>query len=122
MAGAARRSLVRLTRRFRNKLAVDALSLEVAAGELVALMGASGSGKTTTLRMVAGYEDPDSGRGWLEGKDSTARAARERGVGVGVPQAARPCFVTSSAPTRCSAGSPLRFAASSRSCCCSSSP
>ena len=82
MAGAARLSLDKLTRRFRDKLAVDALSLEVAAGELVALMGASGSGKTTTLRMVAGYEPPDSGRVWLEGKDITARAPRVRGFGM----------------------------------------
>ena len=82
MAGAARLSLDKLTRRFRDKLAVDALSLEIASGELVALMGASGSGKTTTLRMVAGYEPPDSGRVWLEGKDITARAPRVRGFGM----------------------------------------
>jgi len=82
MAGAARLSLDKLTRRFRDKLAVDALSLEIASGELVALMGASGSGKTTTLRMVAGYEPPDSGRVWLEGKDITTRAPRVRGFGM----------------------------------------
>ena len=82
MAGAARLSLDRLTRRFRDKLAVDALSLEIASGELVALMGASGSGKTTTLRMVAGYEPPDSGKVWLEGKDITNRAPRVRGFGM----------------------------------------
>jgi putative spermidine/putrescine transport system ATP-binding protein len=82
MANAARLSLDKLTRRFQDKLAVDALSLEIASGELVALMGASGSGKTTTLRMVAGYEPPDSGRVWLEGKDITLRAPRERGFGM----------------------------------------
>ncbi len=82
MAGAARLSLDKLTRRFRDKLAVDALSLEIASGELVALMGASGSGKTTTLRMVAGYEPPDGGRVWLEGKDITTRAPRVRGFGM----------------------------------------
>ena len=82
MAGAARLSLDKLTRRFRDKLAVDALSLDIASGELVALMGASGSGKTTTLRMVAGYEPPDSGRVWLEGKDITMRAPRVRGFGM----------------------------------------
>jgi ABC-type Fe3+/spermidine/putrescine transport system ATPase subunit len=82
MPGAARLSLDKLTRRFRDKLAVDALSLEIASGELVALMGASGSGKTTTLRMVAGYEPPDSGRVWLEGKDITTRAPRVRGFGM----------------------------------------
>ena len=82
MAGAARLSLDKLTRRFQDKLAVDALSLEIASGELVALMGASGSGKTTTLRMVAGYEPPDSGKVWLEGKDITTRAPRVRGFGM----------------------------------------
>ncbi|MEP7064591.1 MAG: ABC transporter ATP-binding protein [Gemmatimonadota bacterium] len=82
MAGTARLSLDTLTRRFREKLAVDALSLEIASGELVALMGASGSGKTTTLRMVAGYEPPDSGKVWLEGKDITTRAPRVRGFGM----------------------------------------
>jgi len=82
MADAARLSLDKLTRRFREKLAVDELSLDIASGELVALMGASGSGKTTTLRMVAGYEPPDSGRVWLEGKDITTRAPRVRGFGM----------------------------------------
>ncbi len=82
MPGTARLSLDKLTRRFQDKLAVDALSLEIASGELVALMGASGSGKTTTLRMVAGYEPPDSGRVWLEGKDITTRAPRVRGFGM----------------------------------------
>jgi ABC-type Fe3+/spermidine/putrescine transport system ATPase subunit len=82
MAGAARLSLDKLTRRFREKLAVNELSLEIASGELVALMGASGSGKTTTLRMVAGYEAPDSGKVWLEGKDITTRAPRTRGFGM----------------------------------------
>ncbi|MFI5242455.1 MAG: ABC transporter ATP-binding protein [Gemmatimonadales bacterium] len=82
MPGASRLSLDALTRRFRDKLAVDALSLEIASGELVALMGASGSGKTTTLRMVAGYEPPDSGRVWLEGADITNRPPRARGFGM----------------------------------------
>jgi putative spermidine/putrescine transport system ATP-binding protein len=82
MPGASRLSLDALTRRFRDKLAVDALSLEIASGELVALMGASGSGKTTTLRMVAGYEPPDSGRVWLEGTDITNRPPRARGFGM----------------------------------------
>ena len=79
MAGAARLSLDKLTRRFQDKLAVDALSLEIASGELVALMGASGSGKTTTLRMVAGYEPPDSGTGVARGQGHHgACAARAR--------------------------------------------
>jgi ABC-type Fe3+/spermidine/putrescine transport system ATPase subunit len=53
-----------VTRRFggSERPAVDEVSLEVRSGELVALVGASGSGKTTTLRIAAGYEQPDSGR------------------------------------------------------------
>jgi putative spermidine/putrescine transport system ATP-binding protein len=56
--------LERVTRRFggAERPAVDEVSLEVRAGELLALVGASGSGKTTTLRIAAGYEQPDSGR------------------------------------------------------------
>ena len=45
-------SLVNLTRRFGSQVAVDHLSLDVAQGELLALIGASGSGKTTTLRAI----------------------------------------------------------------------
>ena len=62
-----------LTRRFAGHVAVDALSLSIAAGELLALVGASGSGKTTTLRMVAGYETPDAGRILLTGADGVVR-------------------------------------------------
>jgi ABC-type Fe3+/spermidine/putrescine transport system ATPase subunit len=53
-----------LTRHFADAAypAVDRVSFEVAAGEVLALVGASGSGKTTTLRMIAGYERPDAGR------------------------------------------------------------
>ena len=51
-----------LTKRFGNHVAVDNVSIVVASGELVALLGPSGCGKTTLLRVIAGLEDPDSGR------------------------------------------------------------
>jgi len=50
-----------LTKRFGDFAAVDRLSLEVASGEFLTLLGASGSGKTTTLRMIAGFEVPTAG-------------------------------------------------------------
>jgi len=75
--------LDRLTRRFGDaRAAVDAVSLEIAAGELVALIGASGSGKTTTLRMVAGYEAPDAGAVVLDGRDITSLPPQRRQFGM----------------------------------------
>ena len=58
-----------VTRRFGDYTAVDNVSFEIGPGELLALVGASGSGKTTTLRIAAGYETPDSGTVMLAGKD-----------------------------------------------------
>ena len=49
--------------------AVDHISLEVKQGEFFSLLGPSGCGKTTLLRMLGGFERPDSGRIFLEGKD-----------------------------------------------------
>lgn len=71
-----------ITRRFGEHTAVDNVSLEIAAGELLALIGASGSGKTTTLRIVAGYEMPDSGTVTLDGRDITALPPQDRGFGM----------------------------------------
>jgi spermidine/putrescine transport system ATP-binding protein len=52
-------------------VAVDDVSLEVAAGEFLTLLGASGSGKTTTLRMIAGFEHPTSGDILMDGQPLT---------------------------------------------------
>ena len=75
-------TLERITRRFGEHTAVDDVSLDVPAGELLALIGASGSGKTTTLRITAGYETPDSGRVLLDGRDITALPPQGRDFGM----------------------------------------
>ena len=60
---------------------VKNLSLEVADGELFVLLGSSGSGKSTILRMIAGLTSCDSGRILLQGRDVTPLAAQARGTG-----------------------------------------
>jgi ABC-2 type transport system ATP-binding protein len=69
-----------LTRRFGDRLAVDAVSFELAPGEIFALLGPNGAGKTTTLRMLAGLIEPSSGRVRL-GSETLSRqnAPRLRG-------------------------------------------
>lgn len=61
-----------LTRRFDGQRAVDAVSLQVAEGELLVLLGESGSGKTTTLKMINRLIEPTSGRVLLSGEDVAA--------------------------------------------------
>lgn len=72
--------LEELTKRFGTFTAVDSVSLEVASGEVVGLIGANGSGKTTTMRMLLGLIRPSSGRARIGGREVGAVAARE-GVG-----------------------------------------
>ncbi len=61
--------------------ALKDVSLNVPAGQLVALLGPSGSGKTTLLRIIAGLEFADSGTVLFDGEDTTHRSAKERAVG-----------------------------------------
>src|SRR5580704_8330177 len=74
-------SVARITKRFGQFTALDAVDLEIPRGRLVALLGPSGSGKTTLLRIIAGLEFADSGNVQFDGKDITDRTARERQVG-----------------------------------------
>ncbi len=69
-----------LTKKFGDNAAVDNLTLTIPGGSFFALLGASGCGKTTTLRMVAGLEDPTSGTIHIGEKDITGLRAFERPV------------------------------------------
>jgi putative spermidine/putrescine transport system ATP-binding protein len=60
--------------------AVDAVDLEVTAGEFFSVLGPSGSGKTTLLRLIAGFETPTAGRIVLDGTDVTATPPYDRDV------------------------------------------
>ena len=60
-----------VTKRFGSLTAVDDVSFTIQKGEFFSLLGPSGCGKTTLLRMLGGFEHPDSGRIWLDGKDIT---------------------------------------------------
>jgi ABC-type Fe3+/spermidine/putrescine transport system ATPase subunit len=71
-----------VTRRFGDFTAVDGVTFEIKPGELLALVGASGSGKTTTLRIAAGYEMPDEGTVVLGGRDITRVPPERRGFGM----------------------------------------
>jgi ABC-type Fe3+/spermidine/putrescine transport system ATPase subunit len=71
-----------VSKRFRKARVLEDITFDVAEGESLVLLGASGSGKTTILRIISGLEQPDSGRVILHGKDVTDLPARERGVGV----------------------------------------
>ena len=75
-------SLVGLLKRFGTGLAVDGITLEIAAGEFYSLLGPSGCGKTTTLRMIAGFEQPDAGSIRLGTQDITAVPPERRGMGM----------------------------------------
>ncbi|HJP91074.1 MAG TPA: ABC transporter ATP-binding protein [Pyrinomonadaceae bacterium] len=75
-------SVVGISKRFGKTSVLENISFDVAEGEVLVLLGASGSGKTTILRIMAGLEMPYTGKVILHGKDVTELPARERGVGV----------------------------------------
>jgi len=71
-----------LTAHYGTTKVLEDLSLSVASGELVSLLGASGCGKTTTLRLVAGFLQPTAGTITLGGKDLTRLPAYKRDIGL----------------------------------------
>src|ERR1700723_361274 len=74
--------LQNLNRAFGATKALDGLSIEMAPGELVALLGPSGCGKTTALRIVAGFETADTGSVLIDGKDISSVPAAKRDMGM----------------------------------------
>ncbi|MFT3897136.1 MAG: sulfate/molybdate ABC transporter ATP-binding protein [Thermomonas sp.] len=73
--------LQRLAKHYPGVAALDGIDLDIASGELVALLGPSGSGKTTLLRVIAGLLAPDQGRVLFGDTDATRLSLRERNVG-----------------------------------------
>ena len=73
-------SIRNLSRSFGNVRAVNGVDLDIFAGEFLTLLGPSGSGKTTVLRMIAGFERPDTGTIELAGKDVSQLPPYERDV------------------------------------------
>ncbi|TQL00442.1 putative spermidine/putrescine transport system ATP-binding protein [Streptomyces puniciscabiei] len=71
-----------LRREFGTTVALDGLDLTVRPGEFLALLGPSGCGKTTALRMLAGFEHPDSGAVLVDGEDVTHVPAHRRDAGM----------------------------------------
>jgi iron(III) transport system ATP-binding protein len=77
-----------ISKRYSEAIAVNSCGLQVASGEIVALLGPSGSGKTTLLRLIAGFEKPDDGRISIEGRTVVDIAnavwvpAEDRGVAM----------------------------------------
>ena len=68
----------RITKRFGNTVAVDNVTIDLAAGSFLSLLGPSGCGKTTLLRIIAGLEEPDDGSVAIDGRDITRHAPERR--------------------------------------------
>lgn len=75
-------SLRGVTRRFKDTVALNSLDLDVAQGELVALLGPSGCGKTTALRIIAGLDRPDEGAVLVGGQDVSHLPPNKRNMGM----------------------------------------
>jgi sulfate/thiosulfate transport system ATP-binding protein len=74
-------SVNNLAKAFGETAALNGVSLDIAGGELIALLGPSGSGKTTLLRLIAGLDFPSAGRILFGDEDASAKTVQERNVG-----------------------------------------
>ena len=72
-----------VTKRFGDFVALDDVSVDVPSGGLTALLGPSGGGKSTLLRVIAGLEPPDEGSVHIDGAEATHLSPQRRGVGGG---------------------------------------
>ena len=73
-------SLENIEKSFDGEKILKNISLDIGRGEFITLLGSSGCGKTTTIRIIAGLETPDVGKVVLNGKDITALAPEKRDV------------------------------------------
>lgn len=75
-------SLQNISKRFGNVVALDDVTLEIRDGESLAILGPSGSGKSSLLRIIAGLEEPDAGQILLDGKDQRGVPAHKRDISI----------------------------------------
>lgn len=78
----SRITLNHLSKHFKDLAAVRDVSLEIESGEFLSILGASGCGKTTLLRMIAGFERPTAGTVCIDDRDVTNALPQNRGVGM----------------------------------------
>ena len=74
-------SLKNVSKAFDDKTVLNSLDLDILDGEFITLLGPSGCGKTTLLRLMAGFEQPDTGAVSLSGHDITHAAPEHRQIG-----------------------------------------
>lgn len=70
-----------VSKQFGNFKALDQVNLEIKHGSLVSLLGPSGSGKSSLLRVIAGLEHPNTGKIWIAGQNATHQSVQNRNIG-----------------------------------------